>query len=153
MDTVLSCLPLFPRELTDTNNSCTFLYSRLGLSFCLFAMLSQYLKSFVSVFTEKIIINKRPSGLSLGKQVIQEPSRRFCLSEGQGLHGLISSSPGAHPRAGLLADKALACPEAPQFEAPYCSHKLVAGNYIFSCGSCKQCVRATNSTWKKEYLT
>lgn len=137
----------------NKKKSCTFPYSRLVLSFCLFAVLSQYLKSFMSVFTEKTVINKRPPGLSLGKQVTQEPNRLFCLSEGQGLNGLISSSSGAHPRARLLADKALTCPEVPQSEVPYCSHKLAVHNYIFSCGSWKQCVQAANSTQKKRSIS
>lgn len=32
---------------------------------------------------------------------------------------------GAQPRAGLLAEEALSCPEAPQFEMLSCSPKLV----------------------------
>lgn len=61
----------------------------------LLAMLSQYLESFMSIFTEKTTINKKPPGLSLGKQVTKELSKCFCLSAGLRFYGLSSSSPGA----------------------------------------------------------
>lgn len=91
-------LPSFPGELMDTQkyNSYIFLWGY----HCSFAMLSQYWKSFRSVFTKKIIIiNKRPSGLSLGKQVTKELSKCFCLSEGQGFYGLVTSRSPAMSQA------------------------------------------------------
>lgn len=89
----------------------------------------------MSVFTEKTIINKRPPGLSLGKQVTKELRKCFCLSEGQGFYGLSSLSPGAHPRARLVANKSPTCLEAPQLEMPYCSHKLATDKCISASGS------------------
>lgn len=67
-------LPSFLGDLMDTQkyNSCLFLWGY----HCSFAMLSQYWKSFKSVFTKKIIIiNKRPSGLSLGKKSHQRTQK------------------------------------------------------------------------------
>lgn len=116
-------------------------------------MLSLYLKSFMSVFTEKTIINKGPPGLSLGKQVTEELRKCFCWAEGQGFYGLSSLSPGAHPRARFVANEALTCPEAPQLEVPYCSHKLAMDNCISACGSWKRRLRAENPRWKKKCLT
>lgn len=94
-----------PGELMDTH-SHIFLWGY----HCVFATLSQYLESFMSVFTEKTTIIKRPPELSLVKQVTKELSKSFCLSEGQGCYGLSSSSPGAHPRARLVANKPLNLP-------------------------------------------
>lgn len=108
---------------------------------CLFPTLSQYFKSFMSVFTEKTIIVKRPPGLSLGEQATKELSKCFCLSEGQGFYGLSSLSPGAHLRARPVANKSLTCLGAPQLEVPYCSHKLAMDNCISASGSRKQCLR------------
>lgn len=45
-------------------------------------MLSQYLKSFMNVFTEKTNINKGTPGLSLGKQVTEELSKCFLPVRG-----------------------------------------------------------------------